>query len=218
MSVKVRFNATALARDGERVGTIKEIVLEPQTHDILSLVVKQGLLFEEDQLIPFELVDKADDEYIYLNASSDELWERSQVYNHQQYASLGARAKHENLSGKLWVRPMDSQISIIPPGIGPISPPADVPIPAEDIGLLHGSQVYDLNEKNVGSVKGLIATSLGTTTHLLLSEGVVFSMPKVVPLDWVTQLTDTQVVLSGDVAALEQLPDYEESSEAGETS
>ena len=212
MSVNIRFNAAVMTRDEKKVGTIKEIVLDPQTHDILSVVVKQGLFFEEDQLIPFGLVEKATDECMYLNASVDEIWERSKVYNGQEYATLGAKGEHEELSAKLWVRPLESQVSIVPPGVGPISPPEDVPIPAEDIGLLHGNQVFDLNGKNVGSVKGLIATNVGNTTHLLLSEGVVFTMPKVVPLDWVTELTDTQVTLSGDAQALEQLPDYDENS------
>lgn len=59
-------NEAVYTADGQQVGVIERVVLDPSTNEISHLVLRQGWLFTEDKVVPIELVDLTDTERIGL--------------------------------------------------------------------------------------------------------------------------------------------------------
>lgn len=59
-------DAPVYTADGQQVGAIDRVVLDPQTNDVSHIVIRQGWLFAEDKVLPIALVDTANAERIQL--------------------------------------------------------------------------------------------------------------------------------------------------------
>ena len=62
----VGVDSAVVARDGEQVGHVHDLIFHPETGVLESIVVKHGLLFTSDQTLSAELIDSIDDGVIYL--------------------------------------------------------------------------------------------------------------------------------------------------------
>jgi uncharacterized protein YrrD len=59
--------------DEEGVGSVERVVIDPVDREITHLVVKKGVLFTENRLIPVELISRTSDERVLLKKSADDL-------------------------------------------------------------------------------------------------------------------------------------------------
>ena len=57
--------------NGERVGNIEEMVVEPQTDQVTHFVISKGILFSEDKLVPSTWVKRYDDDQVKLLVDSN---------------------------------------------------------------------------------------------------------------------------------------------------
>lgn len=57
--------------DGERVGNIEEMIVEPQTDQVTHFVISKGILFTEDKLVPSTWVKRYDDDRVKLLVDSN---------------------------------------------------------------------------------------------------------------------------------------------------
>ena len=63
--------ADVYTSDGDKVGDIDRVVLDPTTKEITHLVVRQGFIFTEDKVVPMALVDSATEERLVLKEVDD---------------------------------------------------------------------------------------------------------------------------------------------------
>ena len=75
-SLIIRQGVRVEALDG-KLGSVKDVNLDPATGRIASFVVAKGLFFSEDIVVPIELVSEADQDIVYLKVN------RSEVTSHQ---------------------------------------------------------------------------------------------------------------------------------------
>ncbi len=59
--------AEVLAKGGEKVGSVHNVVVDPASHKPSSVVLRRGVLFTEDVELPGDWVDSVDDERVILN-------------------------------------------------------------------------------------------------------------------------------------------------------
>jgi uncharacterized protein YrrD len=57
--------------DGERVGNIEEMIVEPQSDQVTHFVISKGILFTEDKLVPSTWVKRYDDDQVKLLVDSN---------------------------------------------------------------------------------------------------------------------------------------------------
>ncbi|MGD2026922.1 MAG: PRC-barrel domain-containing protein [Anaerolineales bacterium] len=57
--------------EGERVGNIEEMIVEPQSDQVTHFVISKGILFTEDKLIPSNWVKRYDDDQVKLLVDSN---------------------------------------------------------------------------------------------------------------------------------------------------
>lgn len=63
--------AKVVSLDGEHVGDIKEMIVEPQSDQITHFVISKGILFTEEKLVPSTWVRRYDDEQVKLLVDSN---------------------------------------------------------------------------------------------------------------------------------------------------
>ena len=209
--------AKVYSADGERVGTVNGVVLEPDTKDVTHLLVQNGFLFKEDRVVPVSLVGPATEERVTLRQDADDL-EELPIFEEARYAGADLdEAPGVRSAG--WVRPLYWY-----PGIGAWWSAGGVAtypkprfvgeteknIPEGTVALKVGAKVIGSDGEQVGDVEQVFTEPLeDRATHLLISEGLLLKDKKLIPTRWVNHVLESEVHLSVESTFVERLPEYE---------
>ena len=71
--MQFRENTPVYTADGEEVGTIDRVVIEPESKEVTHVVVRQGWLFTEDKVLSTDLIEQATADQVRLRADSKHL-------------------------------------------------------------------------------------------------------------------------------------------------
>jgi uncharacterized protein YrrD len=71
--MKFKEGASVYTAEGEQVGEIVRVVIDPRTNEVTHLVVEKGFLFVTDRVVPIALVDKATAERVVLREDVEDL-------------------------------------------------------------------------------------------------------------------------------------------------
>ena len=69
-TIPLKDGANIISADGEHVGNIERLFIEPGFNRATHLVIKYGTLFKERKLIPTHWVKSVEEDKVYLNVSS----------------------------------------------------------------------------------------------------------------------------------------------------
>jgi len=209
--MQILFETPVFTSDGQEIGRVGEVVLDPRTRKVTDLIVQEGLLFENDQLLPASLILRADENEVVLRVTAAEIDEVALDYRPEHFvdARTPADAEPNAAAQRYWTRPPGMRMSLVPPGIGSVELPPDLNIPAGDVMLLHGSPVRDRDGEDLGTVEEIMTDSDERITHIVIERGLVFPVAKCVPIEMVETIDDNQVRLCVERAVVDQLPDRE---------
>ncbi|MFW6414598.1 MAG: PRC-barrel domain-containing protein [Verrucomicrobiota bacterium] len=214
--MQLAYGKKVYSSDNQQIGTINELVIDPRTRIITHMVIKRGLFFASDQLIPTSIVSDTDEASVVLSENAQEIAQRFvQDYRSDEYLELEDEHARDTLGtgGRVWSRPLYISTteapyqSVVPPGIGPLIPETEPPMPLDEIVLEKGSPVKTKEGKEIGRVKECISDDNDKITHFIIKEGVFFSMPKRVPIDWIHKIQENEVILAVPAEAIEKLPE-----------
>ena len=208
--------AKVFSADGERVGTVSGVVLEPDTKDVTHLLVQQGFLFTEVRVVPISLVGPATEDQVTLRQQADDLQELPAFEeDHYVGAELDGPPRVRSAG---WARPLYWYPGIgawwSVPGFGAYAKPpfvgeAEKNIPEGTVALKKGAEVIGSDGEQVGEVERIFTEPLEQrATHLLISEGLILKDRKLIPTRWVTNVLEEQVHLSVESGFVERLPEY----------
>jgi uncharacterized protein YrrD len=209
--------AKVFTADGERVGTIDRVVLEPDTKEVTHLVVQKGFLFTEDKVVPMSLVGPATEDHVTLREDADGL-EALPDFEESHYVPID-RGRQPAPGSAHWARPL----YLYPPigawweigGYADYARPQYVAkteknIPEGTVALEEGAKVMSSNEEHVGDVERIFTDPLeDRATHLLVSEGLILRDRKLIPTGWMSTVHEDEVHLSVDSDLVESLPEYQ---------
>ena len=211
--------AEVFTADGERVGTIDRVVLEPDTKQVTHLVVQKGLLFTEDKLVPISLVGPTTEDRVTLRRDAGDL-EKLPDFEKSHYVPVDRSPQSQLASGSAhWARPM----YMYPPvgswlssgGYDADAAPQYVArtekqIPEGTVALEEGANVISTDGKRIGDIERIFTDPLADrATHLLISEGLILKDKKLIPTRWMTNVLEKEVHLSVDSDFVESLPEYQ---------
>jgi uncharacterized protein YrrD len=221
--VEFRNGALVVTADGQDVGRVDRVVLNPQTRQITHIVVRQGLLFSEDKLVPIGLVASATEDRVTLKAAADRLGEL-ELFEETHYAPLSDEERAlAGYSGSAYPPPL----YYYPPALlTGIAYPADVAIPppageakvigterntpVDTIALQEGARILNVNDEEVGTVERVISNDhTRQITHLVLAQGLIFRHRRLIPIAWVQIIHEDVVRLNVSTHMVDSLPDYE---------
>ncbi|MBX3063977.1 MAG: hypothetical protein KF726_13425 [Anaerolineae bacterium] len=213
--------------DDHVIGHVDSVVIDPCTKEVSHLIVRQGIFFTHDKLIPIALVASATDESILLKNKSTELPDLV-PFEEKHFVAYDERhpeAPNRNLEAQyaeqyLWNPPV-STVSSLNYGLAPYEPYYAYPtqsvgkpeivhnIPDAAVVLKEGAHVFGANGHRLGHVIEIFTDSTsGRVTHLLVSHGLLLTVRKLIPFWWVCDVCEDEIHLSVDNQMLERLPDY----------
>jgi uncharacterized protein YrrD len=208
--------ANVFTADGDRVGTVDRVVLDPDTKEVTHLVVQKGFLFKEDKVVPMSLVGPATEDRVTLREDADGL-EKLPDFEESHYVPVEQKSRPQPGPAE-WARPL----YLYPPvgawwatgGYAAFARPQFVAkternIPEGTIALEEGAKVISSDGKHVADVERIFTDPLeDRATHLLISEGLLLKEKKLIPTKWITHILEDAVHLAVDSDFVDSLPEY----------
>ncbi len=213
--MRLKEGLTIYDADGDKVGDIARVVLDPVTMNVTHVVVEKGFVFKEDRVVPAGALKDADDGAVYLDPGCDA--GDFPPFEERTYLGFDPATRAYD--------PATAPTTLIffPPvgswGIPSYveSPaPAGTPdavrnVPDGSVALEAGADVYGADGESLGRIAEVVTGSAtGHVTHLVIEEGLLFKDRKLVPSAWVASVADDGVRLAVSSDVIESVPEYEE--------
>ena len=236
--MQFRESAKVYTADGQEVGTIDRVVMDPETMQVSHIVVRKGWLFTEDKVVPTSLVEHATADEVRLKVGADKLDDLPEfeethylpydfdsgyatgtvatpgdaaagsarpVYAYPPMGAgwLGFRSAYDYPMRRYGAGAYSSQLQ---------ATKVERNIPAGTVALKEGTSVFDNTGSKVGSVARVFTDGdTHEATHLLISEGWLFKEQRLVPVDWIRDVSGDEVVhLKVGADFLQRVPEYRE--------
>lgn len=204
---------TIKTSDGEKVGEVARLVIDPVLQDVTHVIVEKGFLFKQDHVIPIELFEEITDEQLQLKAVVDELEDFPEYQEDYYVAPKGYQDMPYvdwSMEPLLYYPPV-RQESFVDTDVD--SPHGEERtsrnIPEGNIVVREGTKVFTLEDEHAGDVEKIFTDNQGKITHILLSKGFLFKTERLIPVGWVRQLRDDEIKLYVRSEVIEDLPDYD---------
>lgn len=206
--------SSVYADNGDDVGTVDRVVMDPRTNEVTYLVVRKGVLFTEDKVLPISLVASSNDDGVILKANAGNLDELP-VYEETYYVPLDDADPAGRVDASTDVRPLymyppvGGPLTYVPAGYNPgFVAQTTTNIPEGDVAIRNGANIISQDDQHVGDVSE-VKTSGDKATHLVISQGLLFKSHKLIPVDWISEVDDNEVHLAVTANMLKTLPDYQ---------
>jgi sporulation protein YlmC with PRC-barrel domain len=223
MQTKMQFqkNAEVITANGESIGQIDRVVVNPENNVVTHLVVHKGTLFNpQDKLVPVELVTETSPEQIVLHYEAGDL-ESFPPFEEERIVDFDEDADRESLSEEWNVHPLiygSPAIGVpVDPGIGASGDPGvgekfnthiEQNIPKGTVAMKEGAKVMTADGKHVGNVERVLTDiPEEQITHLLISKGMFAKTTKLIPIDWVERVNEDEVNLAVNKVSVDKLAD-----------
>jgi uncharacterized protein YrrD len=213
--MQFRENADVMTSDGEKIGRIDRVVVDPTTGEVTHLVVKKGLLFTRDKVVPVDRLEVTAEKQVVLKELADDPDSFPDFEETQYVPTAGIeefrRREAEQAHQVIWYH---TRVSVPWWGEGP-DPSLPKPlfikktrrnIPEGTIPLDEGAKVVDAAGNSVGEIEEVYAEPEGhRITHLLISRGTISKEKKLIPSVWIKDIFEDSVRLSVGSKLIENL-------------
>jgi len=216
--MKLTRNAEVFSSMGEKIGTLERVVLDPQTMEVSFLVIKEGVLFTADRLVPIQYLDRQEGSRITLNKTAEELadlppYDESAYvgYDRREYAE---EADIESADEVFWYPPIHTTWWTIGGGVLVSPKPRFVKkvdtLPEDVVALDEGAKVVTSDGNEIGAVEQVIVEpEEQRATHIVVGRGLIVKEYKLLPTSWIRNVTEEKVHLSIHTDFFERLPEHE---------
>ena len=214
MDPKIQFqkSAAVLTADGQQVGHLTRVVLNPDTQTLTDILVRVGGLFNhEEKVVPIEFIAETTDTRIVLHEDAGSLdtfppFEEKYLVDAYNYAD---QPPHEENGLPIIFGHVDV-------GMRTISPASERQLVSQvtqnispgAVAMKKRARVVTADGKYAGNVERILADpSDDHLTHLLVSNGLFKKTVKLIPVQWVTMLGVDDVHLRVEKSELDELPE-----------
>jgi len=206
--------------DGQDVGSIERVVLDPQTGEVTHLVVQEGILLTEKKVLPVNWIASTSADYVTLDPAIDNL-ENLPRFEERHFVSPeqveGEPPPPGHVRSLYWYPPLGSawwnypHYSMYQPS--PYVVEKERNIPMGTVALKEGADVISKDGEHVGDVEYIFAEPVEErVTHFVISEGLLFKERKLIPMMWVTDVIEDQIHLAVTADFLDKLSEYQPES------
>lgn len=200
-----------ISRDGHHVGQVDGLVLDSQTRDIDSFIVRSGVLLEHDRIVSRTLIDQiAPDGTVSLTLTAGEVHTLPEFLEEEFITAKPDEL--EDLPGA-WVATGTAQPAVywgtgseIPTDtrgeplyrVAPLTPPeveVESNLPTEDVVIDTGTTVIGSDGRKLGNVDELVYAADGRVTGFVVRAGFLFHHDLTVPAEWIESIGEAHVRL-----------------------
>ena len=212
--MKFRQGASVYTADGQEIGHIDRVVIDPKTKQVTNVVIRKGLLFPDDRVASINLVAEATEDHINMRGDIGDLHDLPK-FEEKHYVQV---ADGEGGSSSLSASHYADALYGYPPA-GPIAGADTGPkytsrveqnVPEGTVAVREGARVIAEDGKLVGRVEEILTDS-GTkqATHILISQGLLTKERKLIPIFWVREFEENKIYLAAPAEILETIKPYQ---------
>ena len=192
-------NASVLTANGQQIGSLERVVLNPESKLVTDIVVRTGPLFnKEDRVVPVEQVAETTERQILLHAEAKEVdsfppFEERYLVEEPEEAAKATPVTHgtPGFYGPMIVE--DQYVTQI-----------EQNIPKGTVAMKEGAKVISAEGKYVGNVERVLAdASVDQVTNLEISKGLFTKEWWLIPMKWVMTVGEDEVHLRVNEAAID---------------
>lgn len=209
-------DADVITADGDKLGTVDRVVLDPKSNQVTHLVVRKGFLLITDKVLPVEMIESSSKDKVVLKDGEEDFEELPQ-FKESYYVPTDGSGRTESrletfVPSLYWYPPMGTRW-----GLG-VRRDHDLPhykvrtdknIPEGTIALKEGADAMSRDGEKVGDIERVI-TDNEHATHIVISEGLLLKEKKLVPVGWISMVFPEQVHLAVDAKFIDNLPEFEQ--------
>jgi uncharacterized protein YrrD len=202
-------NANVLAANGQQIGSLERVVLNPETRVVTDIVVRTGTLFNKKaRVVPVELVVETTENQIVLRDDAGDLESFPPFEERHLIDENGdVDQKPANAPPVIYGYPGASPM-IVPTSGEQFVTQIEQNIPAGTVAMKEGAKVISADGKHVGNVVRVLAdSSVDQVTHLLISAGTFNKEKKLIPIKWVMTVGEDDIHLRVNKESIEELAD-----------
>jgi sporulation protein YlmC with PRC-barrel domain len=214
-TIQLQKNAAVLTVDGQTVGSLNRVVVEPESRTLNAIVVRTGGLFnKEEKVVPISLVAETLEDQIRLNEKARDMddfppFEEQVAANGSESARRSSPTENPPLTA---AGHPDAGLPAIPslPAVPAGSMVTEVRqnIPAGTIAMEETPKIITLEGIHAGDVERILADPADDhLTHLLVSNGLFKKTVKLIPIQWVAMLGMEHIHLKVKKSELDKLPE-----------
>ena len=204
--MQFRQSASVYTFNGKEVGRIERVVLDPTTKAVTHLVIRQGILFKEDKVVPVELIGQASEKGIQLRVGD---LTALPVFEETHYilASENEARPAEAEIYPLFLYPAPGSAALLQP----MAPPPYVAqteqhIPEGTVALKEGAKVIAADGKNVGTLEQVLTEpGQDRAAYLIIAQGLLLKERRRIPSTWISDISEDEIRLSVAAHTLEEL-------------
>jgi len=209
-TLQLKNNAEVSLTDGTAVGRVDRVVIDPRTRELSHIVVRKGLLFKVDKVVPMAWIVDASEDGVTLRAQREDM-DDLPVYEEEAYVRVSDDERTDARRNGI------TQLYWYPLGMGTASHVAVMPadryhvetqrnIPEGTVGLKEGAKVLTRDDRHVGNVDEVLTDAhTDQVIGLVISQGLLFKERRRVPITWVDEITEDNVRLLVGPRQLEAL-------------
>ncbi|MEW6400934.1 MAG: PRC-barrel domain-containing protein [Chloroflexota bacterium] len=229
-------DAEVISSEGEKIGTLDRVVMDPQTREVAYLVVRSGILLREDRLIPMGLLKSVTGRRIEVKTSKKNLNEFTRYDSAHYIPAEHQKDAVDDVDAYYWYPPAAGPLvmgyyppfTMIPvtagaprpetnpdpanrstPPVKSDNPAVERDIPKGMVALKEGAKVIARDDQHVGDIERLlIDQESDRLTHFVISRGVFLKEKKLIPAYWLTHVDKDEVHLAVDSNFLNKVPDF----------
>ncbi len=205
--------AMVKSADGQQVGQLNRVVIDPRTESVSHVIVQRGFLFTDERVIPVNLIASADEENVDLRLDAEDLEDLPQFVetNFIKVPEEERVVPDASQAAPFYpVAPMPTWrpgTPIADPGIEPRIEQEERHIPDDTVVVQKGADVLALNDEKVGDVEEVLTDPEShRITQFVISEGLLLKEEKRVPIEWVSEIHENEIRLAVGPKILEYLP------------
>jgi uncharacterized protein YrrD len=216
--------ANVFASDGQKVGEIARVAIDPRTDEVTHVVVEKGFLLTADKVVPISLIGPAAEDRVTLRENAGDL-EALPDFEERHYVLLDEE-RLKKVSAKGYASPLHWYPPVgttwwrsggylgYPGFFGYPVPPYVVEternIPEGTVALKEGAKVVSRDGEHVGDVEAVLTDpEEDRATHLVISQGLLLKERKLVPTSWISTVLPDEVHLAVGAHLIEGLREYE---------
>lgn len=220
--------ADIYSAQGEKLGTLDRVVIDPQSQEVTHLVVSKGLFFKSNKVIAIDMLNsEVRDRITLLNPKHD--LDEFPDFEETQYVDVDTAdypTADSNLApadtasaaywypptGLAWWRPAPDLQMAVP------TMPAVLPgyvaktkqnIPEGTVALEEGAKVVSRDGQHIGNIEQVVVDPQDNrVTHFVIAAGTFFKERKLIPVLWITGIDEDEVRLASSAKTLDRLPAY----------
>jgi uncharacterized protein YrrD len=178
------------------VGTVGRIILDPTTRAVSHVVVRQGVFFPEDRLVPIADIATATPQRINLRRDvglDDLLPFVEQYYVPLEEADRPSDADERSVR---FAMPLSGPVGEVMPAAGAdFVPVRERNIPDRLLALEAGVPVFASDRHEVGRLDRIVTDDQGQPSHIVVEDGGLLRHRRALSIDQVRDITENVIAL-----------------------